>query len=135
MPSYRWNNLRFELPDGLQDESVLTFVDDSDAPKVSVTVAREPAVDVASYVTEVKQELKEIMAGIKVRGEAKTDVGGVKATRLDIDIPTEDGPRRQAQLYIPGKGEVIVITATAAVPEFLKAEAALMSVTSGFAQE
>lgn len=124
----RWNKVSFELPGGMVDESVLIFSDGEDDPRVSLTVTEDDG-ELPGYIDEIKVELPQVAPGAKVWEAKDIEVAGKTATRMVVELPTQDGPRKQAQVFMPaGAGTLCVITATARPIDFAKAELALESV-------
>lgn len=124
----RWNNVSFELPSGMVDETVLIFSDGEDDPRVSLTVTEDEGA-LPGYIDEIKVELPQVAPGAKVWEAKDIDVAGAKATRMVVELPTQDGPRKQAQIFMTsGDNTLCIITATARPQDFAKAELALESV-------
>jgi len=107
---YFWRDLRFDVPAGFDDDSVLTF---QAAGAVSLTVARDVlAGSVDAYARDQEQAFKATKpAGYRVEGPRALDgIGAVVDRRFD----DPGGPVVQRQAFVAGaKGVVVIVTGTA----------------------
>ena len=114
-----WNGIKFTLPDGMRDETVLTFVDKSDAPTVSVTVSQEklsggkPAL--LRYVTDQLAEIAKSAPGYAVTNQTERAAGGFPA--IVVTAAVGGGKRVQHQLYVLVGDKVVVAAVTATSAE------------------
>jgi len=112
---YNWNGLSLSLPNALTDESVLSFVDNPQAPTFGLTVAREMTDEpLPQYLREVITELEALIDGFKLIETSASDNEGI----IDFQYPDEEGKQRQRQRYMRIKRELVVVTVSGAVNNF-----------------
>lgn len=110
---YAWRDLRFDVPAGFADDSVLSFSKDG---AVSVTVSRDVVVSsVDAYAREQEAAVKAARA--KAGNYAATGpaplAGVAGAFVVDRSFADPGGAIEQRQAFISGgKGVVVVVTGT-----------------------
>ncbi len=112
MARYRYQELSFEAPDGLSDQTMIVLVD---GERAALTVAREPrAGTLGDYVDAVIAELSASMPGFHLESRGARLVGGRAAlTIAQLATLETQGPVRQLQAFVDAGAYVVVVTVTA----------------------
>lgn len=112
---YGWRTFTFDLPEGLEDESVLTFLAlRGETVTFNVTVSREPLRGTfESYLAQVVDDLRRALGAYKLVSESKRKVAGLDAKVLEHTATSPEGETlRQLQAHIANGKEVVLVTAT-----------------------
>lgn len=137
----QWDGLSFDLP-ALTDESVLTFVDASDAPSLSVTVTKEPLAGgkpaLLRYVDAQLAHIQRAALGYTVTSQGERAVGPPAgrspAIHVQATINALGSKRVQHQLYVLAGDRVVVVAITADATRETAALAALAQVASSLCE-
>ena len=117
--TYSWNRLSFDLPERIDDETVLLFTDQRDPPRYSLTVTRDAlggGASLGAYADGALGELKSDVDGYE--GVARKDrkvgkKGDLAAVEVEHIITLGAQTSRQLQVYVAVAGGVAVVTMTA----------------------
>ena len=121
---YLWRDLRFELPQGFDDDSVLTF---SHAGVVSLTVTKDSLTGtVEAYARAQEQAFAQTKQKNYKADAPKAEAGAVVVDRA-FDDASGFVVQRQA-FKQGGKGVVVVVTGTARAAHADKAKKAVVDV-------
>lgn len=114
MSTYAWQNLSFELPAGMHDETVLSFLNDAENPTYNLMVAKDSLDDgIDAFATNVVEELTELEPGFSLIRREKKKVGGKPAFVLHEEIKAEDVTMFQRQALIEmSSTEVVLVSIT-----------------------
>ncbi|MCP4501055.1 MAG: DUF1795 domain-containing protein [Deltaproteobacteria bacterium] len=137
MSTYYWQNLSFELPAGLHDETVLSFLNDANDPGYSLTVALDDLdAGLDAYSLEVVRELTEAEAGFSLERREKKKIDGNAAIIMHQSIAAEDVTMLQKQALVDvGDGKVAVVSITFTEPHAEGALACFNDVLKSLAVE
>jgi hypothetical protein len=132
---YSWNDLRFDLPAGLVDQTVVTFVDDAATPsfQVTVTVDGRGSQAFEAYVEAQLADLARAVPGYSstARTEDKTGAGRPAIVVEHTARSPEGQAMRQRQAYVDLAGErVAIVTVTHADKDTPRAKVAFASILS-----
>jgi hypothetical protein len=136
---YQWKRLSFDLPERLDDETVLLFTDQRDPPRYSLTVTEDPlgsGASLSAYVDGAIGELKGDVDGYEAIGRKDRKVGKkaeLAAVEVEHAVTLNGATSRQVQLYIGTKGGVAVLTATANDDGMIDARGALDAIAGSLA--
>lgn len=131
---YRWNLVSFDLPDQVDDDTVLMFTDSRETPRFSLTVTEDAlgsGASLESYVDGALGELKSEVDGYKLDGRGEKTAGAakkLKAVEVEHTLTVSGQDTQQVQLYVAAGPGVVVLTATAAPGALKEARAALDTV-------
>ena len=132
----RWNGVRFDVPDGVVDETVLTF---TARPGLSFTVSSdELAGGKPALLRFVDEQLRAIRAeapGYTVLGQSERAVAGCPAIHVEATITQVGAKRAQHQLYVLLDDRVVVAAATAPDANKSAAAAALDRFAASFTRD
>jgi len=108
---YRYQDLAFDAPDGLTDQSMIVLVD---GERAALTLAREPLDrSLGAYVDAVIEELTASMSGYRLEARAGRLVAGRDAVVVAQCAILSDGrPVRQQQAFVDAGAQVLVVTVT-----------------------
>lgn len=121
---YLWRDLRFDLPQGFDDDSVLSF---SHGGVVSLTVTRDVLTGtVEAYARAQEQAVAQTKQKNYSADGPRAEAGAVVVDRK-FDDPTGSVVQRQAYKQ-GGKGVVVVVTGTARAAHADKAKKAVVDV-------
>lgn len=112
---YGWRSFSFDLPRGLEDESVLTFLARQGADvRFNVTLSRAPlAGPFESYLADAIADLKRSLPAYQLVTQTSRQVAGLDASVLEHTTTSSQGiTLRQLQAYIANGSEVLIVTAT-----------------------
>ena len=112
---YAWRSFSFDLPAGLDDESVLTFLArDGDEVDVNVTITRDDkAGTMDAYLASAVDDLRKSLSAYKLVGQSGRKVAGRDARVLEHSATSPDGKTLcQVQAYIDDGDDVVIVTAT-----------------------
>lgn len=112
---YGWRSFAFDLPDGLEDETVLTFLALRDeAVAFNVTLSRAPLSGTFdAYLAEAVDDLRRSLSAYKLVRQTPRKVGGLDARVLEQTATSPDGETLyQHQAYVANGKEVVIVTAT-----------------------
>lgn len=129
---YLWRDLRFDLPQGFDDDSVLTF---QLGGVVSLTVTRDALPGSGAGAVDAYAKAQEqAVASTKQKNYAVTvkNEGAVVVVDRQFDDPTGTVVQRQAY-KAGGKGVVVVVTGTARAAHADKARRAVVDVVQSLA--
>jgi hypothetical protein len=112
---YGWRGFSFDLPQGLEDESVLTFIGrDQEKVDLNITVTRdrmEGGFD--PYLASAVDDLKKSLSGYKLVDQKPRKIAGTDARVLEHTATNPEGQTlRQLQAYVADGDDVVIITAT-----------------------
>jgi hypothetical protein len=113
--NYGWRSFSFDLPDGLEDESVLTFIGrDGEEVDMNVTFTRDAlGGGFDDYLASAVDDLRKSLSAYKLVGQQDTKVGGRAAKLLEHSATSPDGRTLcQMQAYIEDDKDVVIVTAT-----------------------
>ncbi len=114
---YLWRTYRFELPAGLDDETVLTFLGKKGGVvDLNLTFTRERApAKLDRYLADAVEQMKKQLSGYRLVERTARAVAGVDAVVLEHGTTAKDGAGlRMLQAYVPRDGELLIVTATGA---------------------
>ena len=137
----RFHGARFAPPTTLIDTSVLSFVDRTGTPTLSLTVAQEPHAGGASalkvYVDEQQRAAQQAVPGYATLAQTERKVGGALAWLGERSAPSPGKKRQVIQLYVldAARGRVFVVTATAVEADAARARAAVERIANTFTLE
>lgn len=132
---YEWRGFAFDLPDGLEDESVLTFVHRrADQVDLNITLTRDKlAGPLAGYLADAVDTLKRSLAAYRLVDQRERVVAGKPARLLEHEAKGADGRAlRQLQAYIVDGDDVVIATVTALDEERGRAAAAFDAFIASF---
>lgn len=112
---YAWRTYRFDLPAGLDDESVLTFLSrKGGAVDLNVTISRDHlTAKLDRYLADSVEQMKKQLSGYRLVERTTRAVAGKDAVVLEHGTTAKDGAAlRMVQAYVPADGEVLIVTAT-----------------------
>ena len=113
--SYRWRKLAFDLPEGLEDDSVLTFVGRTEAHgDINVTCVQD-SVDgpLDSYLAEAVDDMGRSFPAYALLEQTSRDVAGLSARILEQSIGDAGGDSLlQFQAYLPHGADITIFTVT-----------------------
>lgn len=137
--TYSWNRLSFDLPDRIDDETVLLFTDQRDPPRYSLTVTRDAlgaGASVGAYADGALAELKADVDGYEAVARKDRKVGkkgDLTAVEIEHVITLGGQSSRQLQVYAAVAGGVAVVTMTANDDGMLDGRACLEKVVGSLA--
>lgn len=137
--SYQWNRLSFDLPERIDDETVLLFTDQRDPPRYSLTVTEDPlgsGASLGAYVDGAVGELKSDVDAYEALGRKDRKVGkkgDLSAIEVEHKVSLNGASSRQVQLYVGTGAGVAVVTVTANDDGMIDARAALESIAGSLA--
>ena len=113
--SYRWRNLAFDLPAGLEDDTVLTFVGRTEAHgDINVTCVQDSldeAID--PYLAAAVDDMARSFPDYKLLEQSSREVAGLSARILEQSIgDAESESLLQFQAYLPHGKDITIFTAT-----------------------
>jgi len=112
---YLWNNLRFEIPAGVVDQTVVTFVDDPSQPSFQLTVTADGRGEQAftGFVNSQLQDLAKALPGYQSHGRVDKSIAGKSAVLVEHRARSPQGQQmRQRQAYVDVGERVAIITLT-----------------------
>jgi hypothetical protein len=112
---YAWNGLSFDVPSGLVDQTVVSFVDNPAAPNFTVTLSKDTRGGTAfgAYVKSQLGELMGSLSGYVAIGETEQVVGGRPAVVVEHRARTPQGITvRQRQAYVDMADAVVILAVT-----------------------
>jgi hypothetical protein len=126
--AYAWNGIRFDVPDGVVDQSVLTFVDDPTSPsfQLTMTTDRRGAQAFSPWVEAQLKELARALPGYAATRHEQRNVHGNPALFVEHRARSPQGqPMRQRQAYVDlaALDRVAILTLTHADKDTPKATA------------
>ncbi len=125
--SYTWNSLRFDVPAGLVDQTVVTLVDNPEAPTFTITLANDPRGQTAfgPYVEAQLQDLARSLPGYAAGGRKEERVNDRAAVIVDHKARSPQGETmRQRQAYVDAGASVAIVTVTCTDKPHAKADQA-----------
>jgi hypothetical protein len=113
---YRWQHLCFDVPAGVDDDTVVTFREAATRPAFNVTLATAPlsSSTIAAYAQQQEAALRARRpTGYAAEPHRTVDVGGHNAVVCDRRF-TDDGGARfvQRQVFVGVAKTVTMVTAT-----------------------
>lgn len=112
---YGWRSFAFDLPEGLEDETVLTFLSlRGDTVAFNVQLSRAPlGGPLDAYVAEALDDVRRSLSAYQLLGQRTRKVGGLDAHVIEQAATSPDGETLyQRQAYVANGKEVLVVTAT-----------------------
>lgn len=112
---YAWRGLSFQIPSSLDDQTVVTLVEQGARPAYNVTLTAEPLEDrpLEAYVDAQIDELRRSMKKFSVRAKKAQKVAGKSAFIVETEASTSEGaPVLQRQCYLGDDRRVVIVTAT-----------------------
>lgn len=112
---YSWNGLSFELPSSVVDQTVLSFVDNPDAPTFTVTVSKDARGDAAfpAYVKGQLDDLVRALPGYASSSQEDQSVNGHAAVVVEHKARSPQGTTmRQRQAYVDLGAWVAILAVT-----------------------
>lgn len=134
---YSWNALRFELPQGLVDQTIVTLADDPASPTFTLTLSSDDksGQSFAHYVEAQIQDLARSLPGYKSVARKDERVNDRAAVLIEHRASSpQRQPMRQRQAYVDAGAVVAILTLTAADKPNPKADAAFDQVLRTLAQ-
>ena len=137
--TYSWNRLSFDLPERIDDETVLLFTDQRDPPRYSLTVTRDAlgsGASLGAYADGALGELKgdvDGYEGVDRKDRKVGPKGDLAAIEVEHIITLGGQSSRQLQVYVAVAGGVAVITMTANDDGMLDGRACLEKVVGSLA--
>lgn len=113
--TYRWRNLAFDLPAGLEDDSVLTFVGRTDAHgDINVTCVQDSLEgDLEAYLADAVDDMGRSFPSYQLLEQSSREVAGLGARILEQTIgDAESESLLQFQAYLPHGDGITIFTAT-----------------------
>ena len=129
--AYRWTDLTFDLPEQVDDDTVLMFTHSANPPRYSLAVTRDvlgAGAKLSAYVDGALAELKGEVDLYEELGRRDRKVGpGDKLSGIEVHhrVALDEQQSEQLQLYVSAAGGVVVVTATAAQGAIADAQGAL----------
>ena len=125
--AYTWNQLHFDLPADLIDQTIVTLVDDADAPTFTVTLAtdkRTPSLAFGAYVEAQLVDLARSLPGYS--SLTRTESPGRVVVEHRARSPQGQGMRqKQAYVDLPlPAGSAAILTVTCVDKAHKKADEA-----------
>jgi hypothetical protein len=130
---YSWNDIRFDVPAGLVDQTVVTFVDDPAQPSFQLTLTADTRGKTAfgPYVDQQLTELARALPGYTSTSRKEQSVGGKPGVVVEHKARSPQGQQmRQRQAYVDLGARVAIVTLTSADKPTPKADAAFDSILS-----
>jgi hypothetical protein len=128
--SIAWDGLSFALPAAMIDQTVLTFVDKSEAPAVSVTVSQERLEGgkpgLLRYVTEQLKDIQRAVPGYTIVSQGERAAGTLPAIHVHSTVAGAGKKRVQHQLYALDEANARVLVATVTAHDTHAAQAAAL---------
>ena len=115
--AYTWNALRFLVPDGMVDQTVVTFVDNPGQPGFQLTVTADGrgAQAFDAFVDAQLVELARSLPGYASVSRSDQTVNGRAAVVVEHRARAPQGPTlRQRQAYLDRGALVATVTLTVA---------------------
>ena len=112
---YSWNGLSFELPASVVDQTVLSFVDNPEAPSFTVTVSKDFRGDApfAVYVKGQVDDLVRALPGYASTSQEDHTVNGRAAIVVEHKARSPQGTTmRQRQAWVDLEGGVAILAVT-----------------------
>lgn len=112
---YGWRSFSFDLPSGLEDESVLTFLARQGTDvRFNVTLSRAPlAGPFEAHLADAIADLKRSLPAYQLVAQTSRKVAGLDARVLEHTTTSAPGVTlRQLQAYVANGSEVLIVTAT-----------------------
>lgn len=128
---YTWKRLSFDLPERLDDETVLLFTDQRDPPRFSLTITEDPLSgggSLKAYVDGALGELEGDVDTFEPIGRKDRKVGkkgDLACIEVEHQVSLHGASSRQIQLYVNTGGGIAVLTTTANDDGLLDARKAL----------
>ena len=112
---YGWRRFSFDLPNDLEDQSVLAFLErkgDEVDVNVTLTAAKlEGSLD--AYLAAAVDEVSKSLSGYKLIGKTERKVAGQDVQVLEHSATSPEGKTLcLLQAYIPDGDDVAIVTAT-----------------------
>jgi hypothetical protein len=136
--TYQWNRLSFDLPERIDDETVLLFTDQRDPPRFSITVTEDAlgsGASLSAYADGALGELKGDVDAYEQLGRKDRKVGkkgDLAAIEVEHNVTLGGASSWQIQIYVAIDGGVAVFTATASDEGMIDARQALEALASSF---
>ena len=112
---YAWNGLSFEIPSSVVDQTVLSFVDNPEAPTFTVTVSKDIRGDApfAAYVKAQLDDLVRALPGYASTSQEEQSVNGRAALVVEHKARSPQGTTmRQRQAWVDLEGGVAILAVT-----------------------
>jgi hypothetical protein len=112
-----WRGFRFDLPTGLDDETVLTFVSrKGGAVDLNVTFTRDAVKGkLEAYLADAVEQMKTQLSGYRLVDKTEKKIAGKDGFVLEHTTTSKDGATlRMLQAYVPDGDDVVIITGTSA---------------------
>src|SRR5690349_2816010 len=109
---YTWNSLTFERPDGLVDQTVVSFVDNPEQPTFTVTMSSDArgAQAFPAYVDGQLAELARSLPGYTSSARMDESVNGKSAVVVEHKARSPQGQgMRQRQAYVDLGAQVAIL--------------------------
>ena len=117
---YAWRSWRFDLPAGLSDETVLTFLSRKGAAvDLNLTLTRERlSGKLEPYLVDAIEQMKKQLSGYKLVDKSARKIAGKDGFVLEHSTTAKDGSSLcLMQAYVAEGEELVIITGTAASTE------------------
>lgn len=114
---YAWRSWRFDLPAGLADETVLTFLSRKGAAvDLNVTFTRERLTGkLEPYIVDAVEQMKKQLSGYKLVDKSARKIAGKDGFVLEHSATAKDGASlSMMQAYVAEGEELLIVTGTAA---------------------
>jgi hypothetical protein len=117
---YAWRSLRFDLPAGLDDESVLTFLArKGGAVDLNLTFTRDRlSGKLELYLADAVEQMKKQLSGYQLVDRQARKIAGKDGFVLEHSTTAKNGAALcMLQAYLPDGEELVIVTGTAAGTE------------------
>jgi hypothetical protein len=132
--TYRWQHLRFDVPAGVDDDTLVTFREQGARPAFNVTLATAPSSSssIAAYAQQQEAALRARRPpGYAAEPHRSGDVAGRPAIVCDRRFHDDAGARFvQRQVFVAVGADVAMVTATSEEKAAARAFRALESILS-----
>jgi hypothetical protein len=113
---YAWRDLRFEVEDGLTDQSMVVLAKPGGVlPRYTLSIGRDAlgGRPLAGYVDEALRELTSSLSGYRLERRENKTVAGRAAVLVDQSALSPEGKAiAQRQAFISDGDSVVVVTGT-----------------------
>lgn len=117
---YGWRALCFDLPAGLDDESVLTFVSrKGGVVDLNLTFTRDTLKGkLETYLADAVEQMKLQLSGYRLLDKKPRKIAGRDGFVLEHSTTSKEGATlRILQAYVPNDEELVIVTGTGAETE------------------
>jgi hypothetical protein len=112
---YTWNSLQLDVPPGVVDQTIVTFVESADPPSFTVTISRDQrgGQAFAGYVEGQLVDLAKSLPGYASSAREDQQVNGRPAVVVEHKARSPQGQSmRQRQAYVDLESGVAIVAVT-----------------------